>query len=154
MRHTDEERFYAKVDKSADCYLWTGKPDEDGYGKFGTGPRTKRVTWRAHRWAWAQAHGPIPAGVLICHTCDVPLCVRLSHLYAGTPLSNMHDKVERGRARTRRGADRRWCKITDAQVEEIRARYAAGSVTQAVLAQEFGCAQTLVSRIVRQAARC
>jgi hypothetical protein len=28
--------------------------------------------WKAHRWTWTQAFGPIPDGMLVCHHCDNP----------------------------------------------------------------------------------
>ena len=27
-------RFWSKVDKSGECWLWTGRRDQDGYGRF------------------------------------------------------------------------------------------------------------------------
>jgi hypothetical protein len=53
---------------------------------------------QAHRRAWELTHGPIPDGFLICHRCDVKLCVNPEHLFLGTPLDNMRDKMEKGRA--------------------------------------------------------
>jgi hypothetical protein len=29
----EEARFWARVDKSGECWLWTGPRDKDGYGK-------------------------------------------------------------------------------------------------------------------------
>ena len=41
VRGTPEERFWAKVDKSGDCWLWTGAVDKGtGYGRFWNGERT------------------------------------------------------------------------------------------------------------------
>lgn len=43
-------------------------------------------------------------------------------------------------------------KLTDAQVFEIRARYAAGSVTQAVLAEDYAVSAATISKIVNRKA--
>lgn len=49
------------------------------------------------RYVWEQANGPIPHGLHVCHHCDTPRCIRLSHLFLGTPLENMQDKMRKGR---------------------------------------------------------
>jgi hypothetical protein len=73
---TTEDRFWAKVDKSGDCWLWTGAKNEAGYG---------RVTIRsqglyAHRVAFEWMVGPIPAGFTLDHLCRVHACVNPEHL--------------------------------------------------------------------------
>lgn len=40
-------------------------------------------------------------------------------------------------------------KLLRSQVEEIRARYAVGNISQRVLAAEYGVTQTAVSKYVR-----
>ena len=77
------------------CLLWTGSVMGIGYGK---------VSWNgrqhpAHRMAWAQAHGPIPDGMFVCHRCDVPLCINPDHLFIGTHKDNMADKKSKSRGR-------------------------------------------------------
>jgi hypothetical protein len=52
---------------------------------------------RAHRFAWIEANGPVPAGLHVLHTCDNPLCVRPSHLWLGTQAENLADMTAKGR---------------------------------------------------------
>lgn len=106
--------FDMKVDRSGDCWLWTGLVDKDGYGLF----PYARHQYRAHSVALTLDGRPVPSGMYACHTCDNPRCVRPSHLYAGTPLQNMTDAVERGR--TRRGSSSHAAKLTEDQVAEIK----------------------------------
>jgi hypothetical protein len=102
----------------------------------------KRV--KAHRKAWEILHGPIPAGMLVMHTCDQPACVRPNHLTLGTHLDNQRDKWAKGR-----GKIVVWNrKLTFEQADEIRARYATGTIRQRTLADEYGVDQTTVSEIV------
>jgi hypothetical protein len=81
------------------CLIWTGPVDRGGYGemKFENGP--KRVTFRAHRAAYEVACGPIPNGMFVCHTCDVPLCCNPEHLFLGSHQDNMDDMARKGRGR-------------------------------------------------------
>lgn len=58
----------------------------------------------AHRFSWELANGPIPAGLVVCHACDNPGCVRPDHLWLGTQRANM---VDAGR-KNHLGAAKHW----------------------------------------------
>lgn len=92
------DRFWEKVDKSGDCWLWTAATAFWGYGVFQLGRGPGEGIVRAHRWSWEQAHGPIPDGLFVCHHCDTPACVRPSHLFLGTNADNLGDMGRKGRA--------------------------------------------------------
>jgi hypothetical protein len=92
------ERFWSKVDRSqlspGGCWEWTASTSPKGYGKFSA---TSRRWDPAHRWAWALAVGPIPAGSVVRHRCDTRRCCNPAHLQLGTPGDNNRDTWERGR---------------------------------------------------------
>ncbi|MDQ3573658.1 MAG: HNH endonuclease [Actinomycetota bacterium] len=74
---TPSERFFAKVEKTPTCWLWTASLDGCGYGLFR--PSSKR-TVRAHRWAYEHIVGAIPDGLELDHLCRVRNCVNPAHL--------------------------------------------------------------------------
>lgn len=111
-------RFWNKVQRGTGdaCWLWTGKRDHFGYGIIwnGSGPLY------AHRVSWELEHGQIQRGLCVCHRCDVPACVRPSHLFLGTHADNMRDKVAKGRQGAARGSASGKAKLTDDAVRLIR----------------------------------
>lgn len=83
--------FWAKVKKGPGCWIWQGAQDWRGYGRFG------RPVGFAHRFSFQLHNGKIPAGAVICHSCDNPSCVRPDHLWAGTRKDNQIDAAHKGR---------------------------------------------------------
>lgn len=92
---TPAERFHRFIDPAGPislirhvqgpCHLWTGALDQDGYARFWADQRNQR----AYRYAYAQAFGPIPAGLDIDHRCRNRRCVNPGHLRALTHRENI-----------------------------------------------------------------
>lgn len=76
-RRPAAERFWGKVDKSGDCWMWTAYRNRDGYGVFGYDVDSKLL---AHRASWLFEYGPIPDAMTVDHLCFQPGCVRPDHL--------------------------------------------------------------------------
>lgn len=66
---SEVERFWAKVDKRSDCWLWTASVSRGGYGQFNSWLDGRHRLWRAHRYAYEQIVGPIPDGLTLDHLC-------------------------------------------------------------------------------------
>ena len=84
----------ARTAAVGDCLLYTGpKNRPDGYGR--TKVDGKMVY--AHRVVYEAFVGPIPPGLYVCHRCDTPACIKLAHLFVGSPSDNFRDAVAKGR---------------------------------------------------------
>lgn len=152
MRGTLEERFWEKVAPADErgCRLWTASiTSAGGYGQFNAGGKMRK----AHRVAWELTNGPIPQGggyhgVCVCHRCDVRTCVNPEHLFLGTQGDNIRDMTTKGRVS--RGELSSAAKLTAAIVRECRARWAAGTVSLAGMAREYGVGNAVMLRAVHR----
>lgn len=147
-------RFHALVHERGpeECWDWQGACRK-GYGTFKVGSGqfglTKRSDVYAHRVAFylANGHWPVP----VCrHTCDRPTCCNPAHLCSGTVAQNNEDRRVRQRSVNPPGELSARAVLSNAQVAEMRALYAAGGWTQSALGARYGVAQATVSRIVRE----
>lgn len=91
------DRFWAKVNKTATCWLWTGGLGGKralGYGRFPVNNKLsgKYRVYLAHRLSWELLRGPIPADKQIDHLCRVRHCVNPDHL----ELVSIKENVLRG----------------------------------------------------------
>lgn len=83
----------------AECVLWDGFVRYDGYGM--TRRDGKRLY--AHRVAYEDRHGPIPAGMTVDHLCFNPTCVNPEHLRLLTMLENAANQRKRLNTHCRKG---------------------------------------------------
>src|SRR5439155_15947639 len=78
IRDDDERRFWTKVQKTDACWLWTGRTNAQGYGRFDV----KGIERPAHVYSYTLEYGSVPTGLELDHLCRQVSCVRPSHLEA------------------------------------------------------------------------
>lgn len=140
---------WSRVDRSVEgCWLWTGafnsRPDRPiGYGTI----TIRRKQLNTHRVAYESAIGPIPDGMMVCHTCDNRLCCRPSHLWLGTNRDNQLDAVSKGTGGLpNRGQFKP--KVAPEQRLEVIRRFRSGE-SRSAIAGAFGVTPGAISWIVK-----
>jgi hypothetical protein len=121
------------------CILWIGSATR--YGRLDITENGIRRHAAAHRVAWELAHGAIPAGMLVCHRCDVGLCINVDHLFLGTHQENMDDMVSKGRGPGRPV-------VSDELIAEGKRLRAAGASVDSIT-ELFGISSSHTSRLLR-----
>lgn len=170
------DRFWSKVDKSGGpdaCWMWKCGKNKKGYGSFWADGEM----WTSHRFSFYLANGAVPAGMCVCHACDVRSCVNPSHLWIGTNADNTRDRDIKGRQvspkgdahwarrnpemivrgdrhysklhpeKVRRGTNSGNARLTDDDIRSIRERYQGGE-SQSSIAETFGMSQVNISHVV------
>ena len=84
-RQSESCRFWLKVSKTENCWIWTASKDQNGYGMF----KSARVMVRSHRWAYEEQFGQIPEGLVLDHLCRNTSCVNPAHLEVVTNDENL-----------------------------------------------------------------
>lgn len=140
-----KKRFWSKVQKGSDCWLWQSTKNSQGYGRFAISVGPYRQQWlSAHRLAWEWTRGSIPDGMNVCHHCDNPSCVNPAHLFLGTDKDNAADRDRKGRRRPPIGDSNGRAKLTECDVREMRELWDRSSMTMRELAERYRVARQTV----------
>ena len=160
MNEKTVRRFWAKVQKTPDCWLWTASKRHKGYGAFCWYNKDgKYVQGGAHRFAYQLLVGPIPTGMFVLHKCDTPACVNPEHLFIGTSQDNVDDMMRKGRhvaggtytyGEYKRGMQHWNSKLTPEAVRDIRDSYHGRGISMQKIADTYGVAISCVSKVVNK----
>ncbi len=126
------------------CYIFTGYVNEDGYGRF----RLNDSIELAHRASYMIHIGPIPEGMQVCHSCDMPSCVNPGHFFLGSQIDNIADMVSKKRQRGVKGVKHPSAKLNPSKAFEIRWYDAIGTRHKDIAAM-YGVTRPLISAICR-----
>jgi hypothetical protein len=87
-------KFWARtiLNPETGCRELQRSINKGGYGRI----VVKGKYLIASRFAYILAHGRIPKGKKVLHTCRNRRCVEPKHLYAGTPYDNVWDMIVDG----------------------------------------------------------
>lgn len=77
---------------TAPCRVWQGYSQ-----RYGRVSLRGKVGLRTHQVMWALHYGNPAPGMCVCHACDNPRCIEITHLHLGTHQDNMREMSERGR---------------------------------------------------------
>lgn len=136
----------AKNWNSDECLLWPYGTNEHGYGIVRLPNKT---AVKVHRLAFYTVHGRWPEPCAL-HSCDIPQCFNVRHLFEGTQLENIADCNAKGRADggSMKGEAHPNAELTAELVRKLRAEYVKGKVTQKFLANKYGLTRAVVCDVV------
>ena len=132
------------------CLEWQGAINGWGYGSLVMNGHKRS----ASKVAWELTNGPVPDGLLVCHTCDNRRCVDPAHLFLGTPADNSRDMAAKGRNRGfgSPGTPSPSLRFTDDQVRSMRQLRSEG-LSYEKIGKRFDAFPMVVYRIVNRRQR-
>ena len=134
-----QTRFESKFEKHENgCWIWNAARRPTGYGVFnfnGKPTTASRVSYILYR-------GVDPGKLFVCHTCDEPSCVNPSHLFLGTNLDNVNDRISKDRPAGR------YSTLTESHYLEVK-QYLADNSELSIreIARRLGLNRCTVQRI-------
>lgn len=129
------------------CILWPYGVRQ-GYGAIHVarphGDKSRNQMVSVIRYIMIAIDGPDRPGWTVAHlpvVCHEIACVRPAHLRWATPMENARDRLLDGTAGK--------AAVSPEIIAEIRSRHAAGGVSYAQLAAEYGVTQSTIGRFIR-----
>ena len=148
IRTVDEKMDYhlARGIRDSECLIMEGGINSRGYKQIRIDNRLTLL----HRLVLERKIGrPLKQDECALHSCHRPNCCEASHLRVGTKLDNSRDMFEAGRANPPKGETHPSARLTEANVMEIRSKWAFGQ-SFASLGREYGIACKNIRCVVKR----
>jgi hypothetical protein len=111
------------------CHSWRGQASQR-YPSIKVQGKPVKV----HQWAWEQACGPVPDGMVVHHRCENTRCCNVEHLEVVTTAQNSHFGSS--------------AKLSTDKAEQIRRFYGSGGYTLRKLAEMYGVSRASIQNVV------
>jgi hypothetical protein len=136
--------FGSIPEPNSGCWIWLGTT-HGPYGRI----VADRKHHRAHRIAAYAFLGLdlSDAAQHACHRCDNPICVNPAHLYVGSHIENMTDKLRRGRQP--RGSDVWRARFSEEEILAMVTLIAAGWTVKEVASAYCAVDSTIYGAVIR-----
>lgn len=156
QKYDEDERvkaFWSKVQKQKGdkCWPWLAGP-KTGYGQFWTGLRSVH----AHRYMLElMLNRKLKTEEHALHSCDNPRCVNPKHIFLGTNIENIQDKVKKNRHKgwshpnSPKGENHPKAKLSNTDVTKIRRRINEGEILTRI-AEDYKVTIQTISFIKRK----
>ena len=132
--------------KNKDCLEWIYGRACFGYGIVQSEGRSQV----AHRVSYKKYVGKIGKGLFVLHRCDNPPCINPKHLFLGTNMDNMQDKMRKGRLRVLFGENHPMAKVKNVDIIKMRKDYANAKFTLEELARIYKLSPLTVRDIIKR----
>ena len=149
------ETLWSKVDKRGenDCWNWLKYINQDGYGRTwinDKGYYAHRVIYNLVYPNTITLNAPKSSDDIgfLLHTCDNPKCCNPKHLFIGTHMDNMLEKVAKNRQKRFPTDTGPRCKLSMSQAREARALKKTG-MTISQLMQKFNLSRASMKTLIR-----
>ena len=136
---------YRSIDPTTNCWNYD-KTSRYDYGQV----LIYKKNFKAHRLsAFIWLDFDLSSKLHVLHKCDNMKCFNPEHLFVGTNLDNIKDKVRKGRQY--KAEDHHRHKLTPKEVLEIRDLYDNRAITQRQMAVAYGVSRTVICMVVHRA---
>jgi len=127
------------------CWVWTASILKVGYGCM----RWDGKTQLSHRVSYDLHKGKIPDGMHVLHKCDNRFCVNPNHLFIGTNLDNIKDRLSKNRPKTGCVGEKSGRAIlSEVDVNNIRAIKKYCKCTQQQLADIYNVSKSCINHAI------
>lgn len=93
-----EKKLLELIEETDNCINYP-IVNKNGYGEYQPSEKNKKYHFLMHRESYSYFNNcKLTSEDIICHKCDNPSCINPKHLFKGTHLDNVKDRVSKNRS--------------------------------------------------------